>query len=201
MKFALYVLRHPIDGFWEMKYEKKGTMKTACVLLLLTLLTTIMNRQTRGFIFNNNYNVPLNIFYQIRVLVLPILLLTVANWAITTLLDGKGTLKEIFFVICYSLFPLIIFNMISPILSNIFSLNDAAYLEIVDILGIAWMCLMIFIGIQQIHEYSFSKMIGTLLLTTASAAVIIFICLLFFSLLQEIGSFLYSIYREITLRI
>ena len=60
---------------------------------------------------------------------------------------------------------------------------------------------MIFVGIKTIHEYSIGKMFATLFLTAAAAAIIIFICLLFFSLLQELGSFVYSIYREISLRI
>ena len=201
MKFILYVLRHPIDGFWEMKFEEEGNIKVACWILLATLLSAIFNRQTTGFIFNNYYNVPLNIFYQLRIFMLPILLFCIANWAITKLLDGKGNFREIFMVICYSLIPLLIFNIISAIMSNVFSLSDAAYLLIINFIGIAWMCLMAFAGIQVVHEYSFGKMIGTLFLTAISAAIVIFICLLFFSLLQEIGSFVYSIYREISLRI
>jgi Mg2+/citrate symporter len=67
--------------------------------------------------------------------------------------------------------------------------------------GAVWTGLMIFLGIQVIHEYNIGKMFGTLILTTASAAIIIFICLLFFSLMQELGSFVYTIYRELALRV
>lgn len=201
MKFVLYILQHPIDGFWEMKFEKRGSYKVAGALLLIALLTSIFHRQVRSFIFNSTYNVPLNIFQQIRIILFPIILFCLANWAITTLMDGKGSMKEIFFVTCYSLTPMILFNVISPIISHLFSMNESAYLAIIDGAGIGWTFLMIFIGIQVIHEYSFSKMISTLLLTGISAAIIIFILLLFFSLLQEIGSFFYTIYREISLRI
>lgn len=200
MKFALYILRHPLDGFWEMKYEKKAKLRTGIILILLALAAIVFNRQARGFIFNNNYNVPLDLLYQIQILVLPIILFCISNWAITTLLDGKGTFFDIFMVVCYSLVPMIVFNFISPILSNVLSLKDMAYLTIFDMIGMVWTALLIFIGIQVIHEYNISKMIGTLVLTAASAAIIIFICLLFFSLLQELGSFVYTIYRELALR-
>lgn len=200
MKFTMYILRHPLDGFWEMKFEKRGSLKTGFMLLFVALVSIIFNRQTRGFIYNNNYNVPLDILYQIQILILPILLFCISNWAITTLLDGKGTIVDIFLVVCYSLVPLIMFNFISPLLSNLLSLNDAAYLTIFDMTGAIWTGLMIFLGIQVIHEYNISKMFGTLILTTVSAAIIIFICLLFFSLMQELGSFVYTIYRELALR-
>jgi hypothetical protein len=201
MKFAMYILRHPLDGFWEMKFEKRGSLKTGLMLLFAALISIIFNRQTRGFIYNNNYNVPLDILYQIQILILPILLFCISNWAITTLLDGKGTMTDIFLVVCYSLVPLIMFNFISPLLSNLLSLNDVAYLTIFDMTGAVWTGLMIFLGIQVIHEYNIGKMFGTLILTTASAAIIIFICLLFFSLMQELGSFVYTIYRELALRV
>lgn len=200
MKFAFYILRHPLDGFWDMKHEKKASLKTGVFLILLALGAIIFNRQTRGFIFNHNYNVPLDILFQIQILILPILLFCISNWAITTLMDGKGTFYDIFMVVCYSLVPMILFNLASPLISNILSLKDMAYLTIFDITGVVWTLLMIFLGIQVIHEYSIGKMLWTLVLTAASAAIIIFICLLFFSLLQELGSFVYTIYREIALR-
>ncbi len=200
MRFAFYILRHPLDGFWEMKFEKRGSLRSGLLLLALAIAAIIFNRQTRGFIFNNNYNVPLDILYQIQIMVLPVLLFCVSNWAVTTLLDGKGTFRDIFLVVCYSLLPVILFNLASPLLSNVLSLNDTAYLVLFDMAGTVWTGLMIFLGIQVIHEYSAGKMAGTLVLTAASAAIIIFIGLLFFSLMQELGSFIYTIYREIALR-
>ena len=201
MRFLLYLLRHPADGFWEIKHENKGKLRVALGILLAVLLSEILKRQTTGFIFNDNYNVPLDIFFQIRLLILPVFLFCISNWALTTLMDGKGTFPEIFIVLCYSFLPMIFFNVLYSLLSNVFSLSDFAYLALINVLGIGWTCLMLFIGIQVIHEYSFGKMLLTTLLTVLSAAVVIFICLLFFSLLQEMGNFIYSIYREISLRI
>ena len=201
MRFLLYLLRHPADGFWEIKHENKGKLRVALGILLAVLLSEILKRQTTGFIFNDNYNVPLDIFFQIRLLILPVFLFCISNWALTTLMDGKGTFSEIFIVLCYSFLPMIFFNVLYSLLSNVFSLSDFAYLALINVLGIGWTCLMLFIGLQVIHEYSFGKMLLTTLLTVLSAAVVIFICLLFFSLLQEMGNFIYSIYREISLRI
>lgn len=171
------------------------------ILLGFTLASMIINRQTKGFIFNKNYNVPLDVMYQIQLLLIPVLLFCISNWAITTLHDGKGSFRDIFLVVCYSLVPFAIFNLISPFLSNSLSLNDAAYLAAFDAIGYVWSGLMIFVGIKEIHEYSIGKMVSTLFLTAASALIIIFICLVFFSLLQELGGFMYTIFLEISLRI
>ena len=104
-------------------------------------------------------------------------------------------------VTCYSLMPLIIFQVVTPILTHVMSLNETTYLTLIDIAGYGWMTLMLLLGIQEIHEYSLKKMAATLVLTVIGAAIIVFVVLLFFSLLQELGSFIYSLYREFSLRL
>lgn len=201
MKQALYILRHPIYGAWEMKRKKTGRYRDGLILIVLAIAAVTFNRQMRAFVFNNAYNVPLDMLKQIALVVLPVVLFTLANYSITTLTDGKGNFKDIFLVTCYSLMPLIIFQVVTPILTHVMSLNEMTYLRILDLIGFGWMAVMLLVGIQEIHEYSATKMVSTLILTVIGAAIIVFIALLFFSLLQELGSFLYTLYREFSLRL
>lgn len=201
MKQALYILKHPIYGVWDMKREKTGRYRDGFILMLLAIIAVTFNRQMRAFVFNNYYNVPLDIVKQVALIVLPVVLFSLSNWSITTLAEGKGSFKDIFMVTCYALMPLIIFQFITPVITHFITLNEQAYLNIIDGIGYGWTFLMLFMGIQEIHEYSFGKMITTTVLTVIAAAIIVFIALLFFSLLQELGSFAYSIYREFSLRL
>ena len=201
MKQALHILRHPIYGVFDMKREKTGRYRDGFILILLTIAAVIFNRQMRAFVFNAYYNVPLNIVKEITLVVIPVVLFSLANWSVTTLAEGKGGFKDIFLVTCYSLMPLIIFQTVTPIISHLMTLNELAYLQMIDAVGYGWMLLMLVLGIQEIHEYSMGKMIKTTILTIIGAAIIVFIALLFFSLLQELGSFIYSVYREFSLRI
>lgn len=201
MKQALYILKHPIYGVWDMKREKTGRYRDGFILMLLAIIAVTFNRQMRAFVFNNYYNVPLDILKQVALVVLPVVLFSLANWSITTLAEGKGSFKDIFLVTCYALMPLIIFQFITPIITHFITLNELAYLNIIDGVGYGWTFLMLILGIQEIHEYSAGKMVTTTVLTVCAAAIIVFIALLFFSLLQELGSFVYSIYREFSLRL
>ncbi len=201
MKQALYILRHPIYGVWDMKRLKTGRYRDGLILMLLAIAAVTFNRQMRAFVFNDNYNVPLDILKEIATVVLPVVLFSLANYAITTLAEGKGGFKDIFLVTCYSLMPLIIFQVASPIISHFMTLNELVYLQLIDGFGFGWTALMLLLGIQEIHEYSGGKMVWTLILTVFSAAIIVFVALLFFSLLQELGSFVFTVYREFSLRL
>ncbi len=201
MKQALYILRHPIYGVWDMKRLKTGRYRDGLILILLAIIAVTFNRQMRAFVFNSYYNVPLDIIKEIASVVLPVVLFSLANYAITTLAEGKGGFKDIFLVTCYSLMPLIIFQIVTPVISHFLTLNELVYMQLIDGFGFAWMALMLILGIQEIHEYSGGKMIWTMILTAISAAIIVFVALLFFSLLQELGSFIFTIYREFSLRL
>jgi hypothetical protein len=120
---------------------------------------------------------------------------------VTTLAEGKGGFKDIFLVTCYSLIPLIIFQVAAPIISHFMTLNELVYLTLIDLTGFGWMGLMLWMGIKEIHEYTAGKMVSTVILTAIGAAIIVFIALMFFSLLQELGSFVYTLYREFALRL
>ena len=200
-RYALTVLRHPIDEFWEMKRAQKGNVFVASLMVVLLFLATIFDRQARSFVHNMHYNTPLDVFYELRMLLIPGILFIVANWSNTTLMNGKGTAKDIFLATGYSLQPLILMRVVVPLLSYVLSLNDSAYLKIVEIMGWVWFGLMLYIAISQIHEYSLGKTFLTLILTVVAAIIIVLICLLFFSLIQELSGFVYSIYREMFLRI
>lgn len=201
LRYALTVLRHPIDEFWEMKRLQKGSTSTAVLLVVFLFLAILFDRQARSFMHNTQYNTPLDVFYELRVMLIPMVLFVLANWSVTTLMDGKGTIRDIFWVLAYSLQPLILMRVAVALISYVLSLNDSAYLKILIVLGWIWFGMMVYIGIMQVHEYSFGKTFITLLLTAVAAVIITFICLLFFSLIQELVGFGYSIYRELFLRI
>ena len=81
------------------------------------------------------------------------------------------------------------------------TLNELVYLTLIDLTGFGWMGLMLWMSIKEIHEYTAGKMVSTVILTVIGAAIIVFIALMFFSLLQELGSFVYTLYREFALRL
>lgn len=200
IKFPAYILAHPLKGFDEFKRYKKGKMSVAITFMVITVLVNIFKFQFDGFIVNENEIKDLNSIAQISYVVGAVLVITIANWSVTTLFDGKGTMREIFMMICYCLYPFIFSNILGIILSNILSQDEMAIYTLVIGLGIALMCYMFFFGIISIHEYGLGKCLLTILFTAIAALIVLFACLLFFDLFQRMYGFIYTIYREISLR-
>ena len=127
LKYALYVITHPFDGFWDLTHEKRGSIAAANTILFLTLLVRIMKLQFTSFVFLQVYWEGINILLYLASVLFPLALWCVGNWGLTTLFDGKGTLKQIYMATCYGLtpYPLIQFPLI--LFSNVVGLPGRLY--------------------------------------------------------------------------
>lgn len=201
LRYSLYLIFHPFDGFWDLKHEKKGNLKTAMLIVAMVIVTFILRRQLTGFILNENKLRELNIIVEILSVVLSFFLWCVANWCLTTLMDGEGSFKDIVITSAYALVPLVLINIPLIIFSNVITLEEAAFYTFFDILSLAWTLLLLFLGTSVVHQYSLLKTFLTSICIVIGMGLIIFIALLFFSLLQQMYSFVYTIYKEIALRL
>lgn len=199
-KFPAFILSHPIKGFDEFKRENRGKMSVAIFFIVVMILLQILKFQFLGFLVSDKNINSLSTFAEIAYIVAPIILFTVSNWSVTTLFDGKGKMKEIFMMTCYCLFPLIFTNIIAMLLSNVLVAEEMALYYLVNGLGVFMLGYMGFFGIIGIHEFGLLKCIGTIIVTLVAAMVVSFILLLCFNLFQTMIGFIYTIYREISLR-
>lgn len=201
LRYSFYIIFHPFDGFWCSKREKKGNAKAATILLFLVVVTYILIRQLTGFIFNYNEPEKLNILSETLSIVIPFLLWCVSNWGITTLMDGEGTLKDIYITSAYALVPLILLNIPLIVMSNIITIEEGSLYFVINSFAVIWAAFLMFIGIMTIHQYSVAKTILTILIAVVGMAGIIFLVLLFFALIQQFINFVYIFYKEFALRL
>ena len=198
--YPMYILTHPIQGFTEFKNEKKAKMWAAISILVLYVLMEIFAYQYEGIITNKNNPEKFNSLQIIIYGVIPPVVLAIANWSVTTLLVGKGRMKEIFMMICYSLVPTMLIGYLNILLSNVLTLDEAQFITLLNIIGWVLTGFMVFMGLVVIHEYGMGKTLWSIILTILAALIIAFIALLIFDLAQQIYGFVYSLYKEITTR-
>jgi hypothetical protein len=201
LKYSLYIIFHPFKGFWELKHEKKGDVWSATILLFIMCLVSILKYTLTGYIININALQDFNILLQIGIIIVPFGLWCISNWCTTTLMDGEGSLKDIYIMTAYALIPLIIFYVPLIIFSNIISIEETSFYSFFTNLAIILTAFMLFIGTMTIHQYSILKTILTIILVLLGMAILIFLGLLFVALIQQVISFVELVYKELILRV
>jgi len=200
LRFPLHVMVRPFDGFWDLKYENKGRSGVAAAIVVLLILSVTVQKQLSGFLVNFNDPRYLNSIDELKYVLLPFLLWCLANWSVTTLLDGEGRLQEIAVVAAYSLLPLVVVYLPTTFLSNIMTNEETAFYYLLNSFAGLWFVWLLFVGTMTVHQYTAAKTIVTMLLTLIVMAVIVFLGMLVFSLIQQIIGFGYNIYYELIFR-
>ena len=201
--FSFKVLFRPIKNFYELKFEKEGRLSVGLSILLMVIITFIMRRQLTRFIFQDPFLDPkdLNIITEALGILVPFFLWCIANWCLTSLMEGDGSFKDIVTASGYALLPLVIINIPLILASWVMTLEESGFYVMFDTVANVWMMLLVFVATMVIHQYSLKKTFAVVLLTIVGMGVISFIALLFSSLIQQMYAFCYSIYKELIFRL
>jgi hypothetical protein len=201
LKYALYVSTHPLDGFWDLTHEKRGSIAAANVIISLAVILEVMRITLTNFQFITVNMENFNAIIVVMRILLPVGLWTLANWGLTTLMDGKGKMGEIYMGICYALTPYVIINAVLIVLSQLITYEEGAVYWVLASFAVVWTGILVLAAMMMIHDYSITKTLGSSLLTIVGMGVIVFVFVIFFSLVSDAVAYFMSLYREILFRL
>ena len=197
--YGFYIIMHPFDGYWDLKHEKRGSVRSAILIDAVVVLSTVYYTVGSAYIFNPNKSSS-NPFGGILTVMVPLLLWCVSNWCLTTLFDGEGNFKDIFVSTSYALFPLVIILIPVTLATNIASLDESAMISLVMSIGFIWLGMLVFFGMATTHGYSMGKNILITAATIVGMMFIMFIMMLFTNLIQQMVMFVTDIVSEVSFR-
>ncbi len=199
--YAFHIMVHPFDGFWDLKHEKRGSIKSAFLILLLTIVTFAYKSLGTGYIFSQKTAADYSgIYTTIISVVVPVMLWVVSNWCLTTLFDGEGTFGDIFIATCYSLIPIPLFMIPSTILSNFLVADESAIITTLEIIAGLWVGMLLYLGMMTTHNYGFFKNFLTIIATIVVMVIIMFLAVLFFELMAKLVNLFTQLWLEISFR-
>ena len=192
---------HPFDGFWDLKREKRGSFRAANILMILFALLYGLRAQFSGYIFTGALPSQINAIFETGKVFIPLFLWIVSNWCFTTLMDGEGSMKDIYTATAYSLKPYIITAVPLWLLSLCLTEEEAFIYTSLSTIVTVWTLALIFFSMMVTHDYTLSKGIITAVLTLVGICLILFIALTFTNIIQKIYDFGFDIYSEMNYRI
>jgi tetratricopeptide (TPR) repeat protein/TM2 domain-containing membrane protein YozV len=199
--FPFYAMVHPFKGFEEMKFERKGRVGIASVILFGVLFVSILVRQNTGFIFNPNRVDRLNLFVVMASTWGVFLLWTVTNWSVCTLMDGNGSFPEIYAFSSYALLPWVLLMPLVTLASNFMLREEGMFLVLVRTLAAGWSAILMLTSIKAVHQFSLKETLFAIILTGLGIGIILLILFLISTLFSQLFSFGATIVNELLLRL
>ncbi len=200
LKFGFYVLRHPEDGFYGVKREKKSSNLAASILILLFFLAYIIWIYNTNFLFNNVVASEINMLQQVVSIFLPLGLWVISNYLVSSIRDGEGKLSDVFQATAYILIPMIIVLPTLTVLSHILTNQEAFIYNAILYIGLFLTFVYIIFMVKEIHFYEMKPTIGNILITLFTAVMILAFSLIIYILVGEAFGIIQDILREVNSR-
>ena len=191
-------IRNPRETIYEIKYKKRAGIIGAIVLYVIFVALQILKIYLTGYLFNSVGRT--DGLRTILMSTLPILLLVVCNYYVSSVRDGEGKLKDIFISFIYALSPYLIFALPLFLISNIVTFNEQAIYYMVVGLVYAWCGINIILTVMELHDYSLGKALINIILTLVCFILVIAFVLILYVLGYQLISYLVNVIKEVAIR-
>ena len=198
--YGFHVILHPFDGFWDLKHEKRGSVRGAIFFILLAIGTFYYQAIGQGYLLDPFASLA-SVWAQIFGVLVPLFLFVLANWCLTTLFEGEGSFKDIFVACGYSLLPIPLLVIPTTIYSNFCITTETDIIGFISAFAFIWLGLLVFFGTMVTHDYSMGKNVITVLGTIVGMVFIMFLAVLFTTLVGKIVGLITNIVDEIQYRL
>lgn len=198
LKQAFIILRHPIDGFSDLRYHRKGGYVSASILLVLVALVLLMKEYYTSFTF---MHVPSNERSSGFLIAIFVTWLTwvICNYLIGSIRQGEARFKDVFVGSSYALFPIVILGLPLAAVSNVMTASEMSIYSFFETGMLLWCGLMFFWMIQSLQNYSVGETIANICLTAFAMMITWVLISIIVGLSSELQNFFYTIYQEVSM--
>ncbi|MFD0712738.1 YIP1 family protein [Paenibacillus sp. GCM10027626] len=200
VRTALLAAVRPFKLFWELKYEGKGRLWVALTIVALAGFVFVLRAFYSGYLVSGGQWGQISSVKEFSFIVIPFFIWCVANWSLTTLMDGEGTFREIVVASGYAMLPLLLASALQLVLGWIITSQELSFYSLLGTIGLLWFAGLLFAATLTVHQYTPLKTVVTMILTVVVIAIIVFLALLVLSLIQQLVVFISTAYQELSLR-
>lgn len=200
-RLARFSLFHPTEGFFKLKQIGTASLPASLIILFLVVATYVASRQYTGFIFNTADLTRINLLMEFASVLVPFLLWCTVNWALTTLMDGKGTFLDIVSATSVALLPMVLIPAPLIVVSNYITAEEGTFYYFFQVLAMLWSAILIVFGaVMTTHEYDLSKSVWTCVFTVAGMGFVLFLSFLGINLSEQVAMFVNELVTELLYR-
>lgn len=195
--YVFRVMRHPVDSFYELKKEHRGTMLSTSILYIILFGLYLNYSVNKGFIYQfvaaedmDLSSIVLGFFMITGVLI-------ISNYLDTSINDGIGGLKQIYKMFIYSTGPLMVALLSTTILSFVLTYNETFFLSFIMGGGAVWTFVNLFLGIIETHDYSARQTVKSILMTVLFSLIFVVVIIIIIMMWEQLYQFLEAIIKEV----
>lgn len=181
--------------------RKKSPLRKSFFIVLMLFLAQIADGRLYGFQFGYPDDRTFSIIPYLVKSVIVFAAWVIGSRAVSTFLDGDGTAAKICISSAQALIPYIVQIFVCVALSHILVQDEVVFIQVIRIAGTSWTAVLLFLAVKNVHGYSPGRTLFSIILTVAAMLIMLFLLVLFMSLIQQMWVFVSSVLTEAAYRI
>ena len=160
-------------------------------------MTAIFFITNTGFIFNNIVLEKTILLKECTKIIFPIILFVVANYLISSLMNGEGTLRCIFMNTMGALVPVVLMLPFIVIITNGLTYNEAFIYYFAIGIMLTWTGVLLIATLRETHNFSVKQTFANIFLTVIMMFIIIIVLILVYLIISQVAGFFVDIFKEV----
>ncbi|MFC5652576.1 YIP1 family protein [Paenibacillus solisilvae] len=195
-----HVIAHPIDFYYEIQNPKRIFWFQGILLVALVFIVRMISILLTGYAFETREPYQISWIYELIWIVVPWIVYCISNWAVSAILEGEGKFKEIFVGSAFALVPYILLTIPVALLTNILSLDELDIIVTLTNISLVWTGWLLLVKIKVLHDFELGKLVWIALLSLLSMAIMLFVGILLFGLINQLIEFILDLIKEMRFR-
>jgi len=195
------LMRHPVDGYWELEAEGKSSILSATILLILLFVVRVFEIYQTNFLFADWDVMKVNLFTEFLKVFIPFFAWIISNYLVSSINDGEGKFKDIYKGTIYALSPYIIFAGPVAIMSQGLTRLEIVLYDFASTSIVLYSAFLLFMMVKEIHGYEIGQTVKNIFLTLIGMLIMALLAFILFGLSNQVTDFIYSIFQEVKYRV
>ncbi|MEG1687355.1 MAG: YIP1 family protein [Angelakisella sp.] len=198
--YPFHCILHPMRAYGEMKYEKKGSLMIANIILGLLFLSSVFTIRLTAFHFNSVKDGTFNIAMVLLKTIGLFAAWCLANWLVSTLCNGKGHFREIWIFSAYALLPFVIMSFVLVGMSHLLSFSEETYLFFITVIGYGLTALNLLMAIKDVHLYNLKETVKCIFFTIVGIIIVVILATISYAMFVQFANFVKMVFSKLILR-
>lgn len=201
LRYMTFFMRHPIDGCYGIKRQGKVSVLSANILVVIMILFFVINKYFCGFLLKMVREGYYDVFSDIGMIVIVLVLVTGCNYLMCTINDGEGKLKHIYCSFVYSMAPYIMLMPVVFAISHVVTFNETFFVDFAYVFMFVWIAVLVFLSIKEINNYSAKETFKIIGLTIFTILIAVLLAFIIYVLWQQVFDFIKSLCGEVVYKL
>ena len=191
------IMKHPIDGFEEIRYENKGSYADAIIIMILYAVISVASVYAQSFIYRNGASLDtVNPLITILASFIPWIVVCVVNYGVTTIMYGEGRFRDVIIGGAYCHGPLMLISLPYALLTHLLTLNESGIYNIIGTLIYVYTVILVYFCIKGVHGFHPVKAFIVFLLTLVGVAAVALLFFIVYGLAAQMFDFIIQFGKE-----